>query len=77
MRIQFFEKINKKDLIKDENIYFLVEGKHIHLNQKGHVKDYFKEDNKVYKIIVVDQEDKLVGETPQNKNQNIKKYQKQ
>ena len=72
MRIQFFEKINKKDLIKDENIYFLVEGKHIHLNQESHVKDHFKEDNKVYKIIVVDQEDKLVEETPQNKNQNVK-----
>ena len=72
MRIQFFEKINKKDLIKDENIYFLVEGKHIHLNQASHVKDHFKEDNKVYKIIVVDQEDKLAEETPQNKNQNIK-----
>jgi len=72
MRIQFFEKINKKDLIKDENIYFLVEGNNIHLNQEGYVKDYFKEDNKVYKIIVVDQEDKLVEETPQNKNHNIK-----
>ena len=72
MRIQFFEKINKKDLIKDENIYFLVEGNNIHLNQEGYVKDYFKEDNKVYKIIVVDQEDKLAEETPQNKNQNIK-----
>ena len=72
MRIQFFEKINKKDLIKDENIYFLVEGNHIRLNQESHVKDYFKEDNKVCKIIVVDQEDKLVEETPQNKNHNIK-----
>ena len=65
MRNQYFQKIKKINLIKDENIYFLCEAQCFFLNKEGLVKDYFKDYNKVYKIIVVDQnqEEKIILET--------------
>ena len=68
MRTQYFKKINKINLVKNEQIYFLCEAECLGFKSEGLIKDYFKDENKVYQIIVVDQnqEEKMVLETPQN-----------
>ena len=68
MRIQYFKKINKINLVKNKQIFFLCDAKCFAFNSEGLIKDHFKDENKVYQIIVVDQnqEEKMVLETPQN-----------
>ena len=68
MRTQYFKKINKINLVKNKQIFFLCDAKCFAFNSEGLIKDHFKDENKVYQIIVVDQnqEEKMVLETPQN-----------
>ena len=68
MMTQYFEKINKINLVKNKQIYFLCDVECFTFNSEGLIKDHFKDENKVYQIIVVDQnqEEKMVLETPQN-----------
>ena len=46
MRNQFFEKINRIDLKKDKDIYFLFGGNGFPINKKGLVKNFFKQGDK-------------------------------
>ena len=59
MRDQFFKKINRMDLIKDKDIYFVYGGNGFPMNKKGLVKNYFKQSGNDNRIIVIDIEDKM------------------
>ena len=59
LRKLFFEKIERKNLIKDKTIYFLYKGKQINFEEKGSIGSYFKDYKELYKILVVDNENKI------------------
>ena len=60
LRQLFFEKINRTDLIEDNSIYFLYNGKSLDFNSKGFIEHYFKDFTILYKIIVVDINSKII-----------------
>ena len=57
LRKLFFEKINRLDLLYDENIYFLYNG--VILPNEDLLERYFKDKELLRKILVVDREDRL------------------
>jgi hypothetical protein len=59
MRRMYFKAINRKDLIKDASIFFLYNGKVISIDKNDLVKDIFKKDKDLNKIIVSDPGDKI------------------
>ena len=59
LRKLFFEKIERKNLIKDKTIYFLYKGKQINFEEKGSIRSYFKDYKELYKILVIDNENKI------------------
>ena len=59
MRRMYFKAINRKDLIKDSSIFFLYNGEVISKDKNDLVKDIFKKDKDLNKIIVSDPGDKI------------------
>ena len=70
MRDQFFKKINRMDLIKDKDIYFVYGGNGFPMNKKGLVKNYFKQSGNDNRIIVIDIEDKMEEKNSGNNSGN-------
>ena len=59
MRRMYFKAINRKDLIKDSSIFFLYNGEVISKDKNDLVKDIFKKEKDLNKIIVSDPGDKI------------------
>ena len=59
LRKQYLEKINHKELIENNNIFFLFKGKHFTNDTDGLIKDFFNDYENPNFVIVVDNEDEI------------------